>query len=69
MLSFFPPDVLYEILTLIESVSEGFPTYSNLSRYSTQLLPFQLDLPLDGFGAVCHYFDVVFFGTGLCLIP
>ena len=24
----FPPDVLNEILDLIESVSEGFPTYS-----------------------------------------
>ena len=28
MLSFFPQDVLDEILNLIESVSEGFPTYS-----------------------------------------
>ena len=28
MLSFFPPDVFDEILDLIESVSEGFPTYS-----------------------------------------
>ena len=28
MLSFFPRDVLNEILNLIESVSEGFPTYS-----------------------------------------
>ena len=28
MLSFFPRDVLDEILDLIESVSEGFPTYS-----------------------------------------
>ena len=27
MLSFFPRDVLVEILDLIESVSEGFPTY------------------------------------------
>ena len=29
MLSFFPRDVLDEILNLIESVSEGFPSYSN----------------------------------------
>ena len=29
MLSFFPRDILDEILNLIESVSEGFPTYSN----------------------------------------
>ena len=28
MLSFFPRDVLDEILNLIESVSESFPTYS-----------------------------------------
>ena len=29
MLSFFPRDVLDEIWDLTESVSEGFPTYSN----------------------------------------
>ena len=28
VLSFFPRDVLDEVLDLIESVSEGFPTYS-----------------------------------------
>ena len=28
VLSFFPRDVLDEILDLIESVSDGFPTYS-----------------------------------------
>ena len=28
MLSFFPQDVLDEVLDLVESVSEGFPTYS-----------------------------------------
>ena len=28
MLSFFPPGVLDEILNLIESVSEDFPSYS-----------------------------------------
>ena len=28
VLSFFPRDVLHEILNLIESVSEGFPSYS-----------------------------------------
>ena len=28
MLSFFPRDVLDEILNFIESVSEGFPSYS-----------------------------------------
>ena len=30
MLSFFPRDVLDEILNLIESASEGFPSYSYL---------------------------------------
>ena len=29
MLSFFPRGVLDEILNLIESVSEGFPSYSH----------------------------------------
>ena len=33
MLSFFPPDVLDEILDLIESISEGFPTYSCFSFF------------------------------------
>ena len=32
MLSFFPRGVLDEILNLIESVSEGFPSYSYLSK-------------------------------------
>ena len=33
MLSFFPRDVLDEIWDLIESVSEGFPSYSlNMSK-------------------------------------
>ena len=31
VLSFFPRDVLDEILNLIESVSEDFPSYSYLS--------------------------------------
>ena len=29
---FFPRDVLDEILDLIESVSEGFPTYSSIAH-------------------------------------
>ena len=33
VLSFFPRDVLDEILDLIESVSEGFPTYSYFDTY------------------------------------
>ena len=36
VLSFFPRDVLDEILNLIESVSEDFPSYS--SRYLDDLL-------------------------------
>ena len=33
MLSFFPRGVLDEILNLIESVSEEFPSYSCLNEY------------------------------------
>ena len=39
MLSFFPRDVLDEILDLIESVSEGFPTYSYATTRQTKLTP------------------------------
>ena len=43
MLSFFPRGVLDEILNLIESVSEGFPSYfSNISVRSTQTILFSL---------------------------
>ena len=40
MLSFFPRGVLDEILNLIESVSEGFPSYSfeYLERFQRQCL-------------------------------
>ena len=34
VLSFFPRDVLDEILNLIESVSEDFPSYSTHSWFS-----------------------------------
>ena len=34
VLSFFPRDVLDEILNLIESVSEDFPSYSSIMWYS-----------------------------------
>ena len=33
VLSFFPRDVLDEILNLIESVSEDFPSYFSLAYY------------------------------------
>ena len=35
VLSFFPRDVLDEILNLIESVSEDFPSYSPISFTKT----------------------------------
>ena len=40
VLSFFPRDVLDEILNLIESVSEDFPSYSfmQISRMISELL-------------------------------
>ena len=38
VLSFFPLDVLDEIWDLIESVSEGFLTYSCLSRTDNDVL-------------------------------
>ena len=38
VLSFFPRDVLDEILKLIESVSEDFPSYSFKSWWSQLLL-------------------------------
>ena len=36
VLSFFPRDVLDEILNLIESVSEDFPSYSNVHAFYIQ---------------------------------
>ena len=47
VLSFFPPDVLDEILNLIESVSEDFPSYScNLKQLLNILF-------------CCFYFSVI----------
>ena len=42
MLSFFPRDVLDEILNLIDSVSEGFPSYSYF-RYNMPLNSVYID--------------------------
>ena len=39
VLSFFPRDVLDEILNLIESVSEDFPSYSSNSYLTRAFLP------------------------------
>ena len=36
VLSFFPRDVLDEILNLIESVSEDFPSYSSCCRIAAK---------------------------------
>ena len=36
VLSFFPRDVLDEILNLIESVSEDFPSYSYIYLFGTK---------------------------------
>ena len=38
VLSFFPLDVLDEIWDIIESVSEGFLTYSFITKYTDMLL-------------------------------
>ena len=40
MLSFFPRGVLDEILNLIESVSEDFPSYSSTCQETMSLLYF-----------------------------
>ena len=39
VLSFFPRDVLDEILNLIESVSEDFPSYSSISSIENHAPP------------------------------
>ena len=38
MLSFIPRDVLDEIWDLIESVSEGFPSYSSILSKQTEIV-------------------------------
>ena len=49
MLSFFPRDVLDETLNLIESVSEGFPSYSCVRRPERLPVCFGMRL-VDGHG-------------------
>ena len=39
VLSFFPRDVLDEILNLIESVSEDFPSYSSVAGKKNYMSP------------------------------
>ena len=43
VLSFFPRDVLDEILNLIESVSEDFPSYSHIFNMSNNCAKFEID--------------------------
>ena len=45
VLSFFPRDVLDEILNLIESVSEDFPSYSCHSCMLQSILAYSIMLP------------------------
>ena len=42
VMSFFPRGVLGEILNLIESVSEGFPSYSLMLIVASQDVPYLL---------------------------
>ena len=61
MLSFFPRDVLDESLDLIESVSEGFPTYSYNITYNHYLPIFYVYLitPLSWGPCLCiKYFGI-----------
>ena len=44
VLSFFPRDVLDEILNLIESVSEDFPSYSLTFTSLSELLAYMYEL-------------------------
>ena len=47
MLSFFPRDVLEEILNLFESVSEGFPTEchdSSSCKYQVKLVEYRVKM-------------------------
>ena len=53
MLSFFPRDVLDEILNLIESVSEGFPTYSCNIPLQT-VLEYKLSLEVTCLSLTAH---------------
>ena len=46
VLSFFPRDVLNEILDLIESVSDGFPTYSPIILPSKVCWGFEVRLSI-----------------------
>ena len=69
MLSFFPRDVLDDILNLIESVSEGFPFYFYIKMDKYPLFHFSLttrglaknDLPQTGIAQTLIFFFFFFF--------
>ena len=60
MLSFFPRGVLDEILNLIESVSEEFPSYSFLLFKRNSYIRSVLQCLL---AYVIRYFNAISFGT------
>ena len=69
MLSFFPRGVLDEILNLIESVSEGFPTYSFsffLDRLSDRCLSIRLSVLFMINFVVCSF--IILFFYSFCII-
>ena len=59
MLSFIPRDVLDEIWNLIESVSEGFPTYlivrQEISNFDSSVVVHELELAVNRalYGCLC----------------
>ena len=74
VLSFFPRDVLDEILNLIESVSEDFPSYSyreGISLYTTHNFATQIErynelsedqkIIVDSIKQICNTFPTAFF--------
>ena len=70
MLSFFPRDILDEILNLIESVSEGFPSYSfkpsvNITGRPKAVLSFAVSFVLC---SALFIFKCVNLNTSVCLI-
>ena len=56
VLSFFPRDVLDEILNLIGSVSEGFPSYS-FTQYKLDPAVFYIQEDKNLRGVICCHVD------------
>ena len=59
MLFFFPRDVLIEIWDLIESVYEGFPTYSLVSPFLVTEQQFGGVLPMFSYVNLSLYSNVI----------